>query len=116
MIAPIALTVCMFALWGLSLRLRDSSIVDLFWGPAFVVVAWVTVVEFDPTPRGLLVAGLVSVWGLRLVLSVAEVAAGEVEAEPESPDADEARDEQPAGSGIELDDGDPRDDDEGGTP
>ena len=71
MIAPIALTVCMFALWGVSLRLRDSSIVDLFWGPAFVVVAWITVVEFDPTPRGLLVAGLVSVWGLRLGLYLA---------------------------------------------
>ena len=28
-------------LWLLSLLLRDSSIVDLFWGAGFVVTAWV---------------------------------------------------------------------------
>ena len=66
MIALATLAGCMVALWALSVRLRDSSIVDLFWGPAFAIVAWLSVFEFGATPRGLLVAGLVSGWGLRL--------------------------------------------------
>jgi steroid 5-alpha reductase family enzyme len=28
------------ALWALSLALRDSSIVDIFWGAGFVLVVW----------------------------------------------------------------------------
>ncbi len=66
MIALGVLGVCMLVLWGVSVRLRDSSIVDLFWGPAFAIVAWLTVFEFGATPRGVLIASLVSVWGLRL--------------------------------------------------
>lgn len=70
MIAPLALAGCLFALWLLSLRLRDSSIIDLFWGPAFVLLAWLTLVDVDgpAAPRAWLVAGLVSAWGLRLGL------------------------------------------------
>lgn len=60
------LLVCMTALWLLSLRLRDSSIVDLFWGAGFVLVAWLTLALHGPSPRGLLVTGLTSLWGLRL--------------------------------------------------
>jgi steroid 5-alpha reductase family enzyme len=56
----------MAALWAASLRLRDVSIVDVFWGPAFAAVAWTAVLVAGPTPRGLLAAGLTTVWGLRL--------------------------------------------------
>ncbi|MDX2012793.1 MAG: DUF1295 domain-containing protein [Myxococcaceae bacterium] len=56
----------MFGLWLLSLRLKDSSIVDLFWGAGFVVIAWLSMWLHSPSPRGWLVAGLVSLWGLRL--------------------------------------------------
>lgn len=60
------------ALWLVSLPLRNSSIVDPFWGPGFALVAW-TAYAFadDPGGRGLLVAVLVSVWGSRLGLHLA---------------------------------------------
>jgi steroid 5-alpha reductase family enzyme len=61
----------MVVLWIVSVRIHNSSIVDIFWGPAFALVAWLTVLEFQPGPRGLLVAGLVSVWGLRLGIYLA---------------------------------------------
>ena len=66
MIALGALCVSMLVLWGVSVKLRDSSIVDLFWGPAFGLVAWLTVFEFGATARGLLIACLVTAWGVRL--------------------------------------------------
>jgi steroid 5-alpha reductase family enzyme len=57
----------MVALWLLSLAIRDASIVDIFWGAGFVVVAWVShTAGAEPRPLTLLLAILVSVWGLRL--------------------------------------------------
>ncbi|NIQ90827.1 MAG: hypothetical protein GWN93_18185, partial [Deltaproteobacteria bacterium] len=38
----IAVMMMMFAVWLLSLIKRDASIVDVFWGLGFVVVAWLT--------------------------------------------------------------------------
>ena len=32
----------MLVLWLLSLVLRNSSIVDIFWGGGFVLIAWVS--------------------------------------------------------------------------
>jgi steroid 5-alpha reductase family enzyme len=62
----------MTALWLLSLVLRDSSIVDIFWGAGFVVVNGF---YFALTPDGLparkwLISLLVTVWGLRLSLHI----------------------------------------------
>ncbi len=62
----------MFALWLVSLLLRNSSIVDIFWGFGFVISAWV---YFLLTPDGfmlrkLLIAGLATIWGLRLTIHV----------------------------------------------
>jgi steroid 5-alpha reductase family enzyme len=61
------LCIAMVALWLLSLRLRDASIVDVFWGPAYALVAAVAagVGNGDPL-RGPLVQALVTLWGLRL--------------------------------------------------
>ncbi|MCU0699242.1 MAG: DUF1295 domain-containing protein [Myxococcaceae bacterium] len=56
----------MVGLWLLSLRLKDSSIVDLFWGLGFVVIAWLSMWLHAQSPRGWLVAGLVTLWGVRL--------------------------------------------------
>ena len=54
-------------LWVVSLPLRNSSIVDIFWGIGFVLVAWVTFLALpERTPRSFLVALLTSLWGLRL--------------------------------------------------
>jgi steroid 5-alpha reductase family enzyme len=62
----------MLGVWLLSLALRDASVVDVFWGIGFVLIAWVTYAAGDGwQPRGLLVAGLVTVWGLRLALHLA---------------------------------------------
>ncbi len=60
------LSVCLLALWLLSLKLRDSSIIDPFWGPAFSVLYWPEALPHGLGPRSLLVGGLVSLWGLRL--------------------------------------------------
>jgi len=60
----------MTLLWLLSLALKNSSIVDIFWGTGFVIVAWVA---FLLAPGGfvlrkLLLSALVTIWGLRLSL------------------------------------------------
>jgi len=60
------------ALWLVSVALRDSSIVDVFWGCGFVIVAWFAYVLGDGSPdRRLLLALLVTVWGLRLTVYLA---------------------------------------------
>jgi steroid 5-alpha reductase family enzyme len=58
----------MTAIWIVSLALRNSSIVDIFWGTGFVVAVWV---YFALTPDGFparrwLISTLVTIWGLRL--------------------------------------------------
>jgi steroid 5-alpha reductase family enzyme len=58
----------MFVLWMVSLALRDASIVDIFWGPGFVLIAaaaWWLGAGGDPDRRALSF-GLVALWGLRL--------------------------------------------------
>lgn len=60
----------MTLLWLLSLRLKDASIVDPFWGSGFVITAWF---YFALTPDGFparkwLIVLLTTVWGLRLSL------------------------------------------------
>lgn len=55
------------ALWLISLRLKNSSIVDLFWGLFFVLAVWQFFALTDGAPaRKLLIAALVTVWGVRL--------------------------------------------------
>ena len=53
--------------WLLSLVLRDASIMDVFWGVSFVVVAWSDLLVAGRTsPRAWLVVALTTIWGLRL--------------------------------------------------
>lgn len=64
--------VLMLLLWLVSLLLKNSSIVDIFWGFGFVISAWV---YYFLTPDGfmirkLLVTGLATLWGLRLTIHV----------------------------------------------
>ena len=57
------------AVWALSVALRDASIVDVFWGPSFVLLAWLAFASTPaPTPRAGLVALLTTLWGARLGL------------------------------------------------
>jgi steroid 5-alpha reductase family enzyme len=62
----------MVLLWLVSLALRNSSIVDIFWGTGFVIVTWIAY-ALTPEgygPRRLLLATLVTIWGLRLSLYI----------------------------------------------
>jgi len=62
----------MTVLWLVSLVLRNSSIVDIFWGMGFVISSWVYF-AFNPDGfllRKLLIALLVTVWGLRLSIYI----------------------------------------------
>ncbi len=65
----LVLLVLIFLLWLLSVKLKDVSIVDIFWGLGFVIVAWVSfAVSKVNAPRGWLLCTLVTVWGVRLAL------------------------------------------------
>ncbi len=62
----------MTLLWLASLKLKNSNIVDIFWGTGFVITAWAA---FLLTPEGflarkLLLCGVVTIWGLRLSLHI----------------------------------------------
>jgi len=62
----------MTLLWLLSLLLKNSSIVDIFWGIGFIIIAWLTFVLAPQgyLPRKQLVATLVTIWGLRLAIHI----------------------------------------------
>ncbi len=62
----------MILLWCWSLALKNSSIVDIFWGIGFIVVGWLT---FKLTPQGYLprkelIAAMITIWGLRLAIHI----------------------------------------------
>jgi steroid 5-alpha reductase family enzyme len=66
-----ALLVMMVATWGLSLALRDVSIVDVAWGLGFVLVAWLAAATGDgDASRSVLMAVLTTVWGIRLAVYI----------------------------------------------
>ena len=58
-------------LWLISVAMKDSSIVDIFWGPGCAGVAWVYYFSTSvPSPRALLALGLITLWGARLGLYI----------------------------------------------
>jgi len=60
------------ALWLLSLALRNASIVDIFWGPGFVLLTWLYFALADGYEgRSILISVLVTIWGLRLSFHIA---------------------------------------------
>ena len=71
-IAALVILGYMIIIWIASLILRDSSIVDIFWGAGFVLANWV---YFALTPDGFvarkwLISILVTIWGMRLSLYI----------------------------------------------
>jgi steroid 5-alpha reductase family enzyme len=64
----LVILVLMLALWLLSLRLKDASIIDPAWGTGFVILVWIYLINTPEGfgPRKWLVAALVTLWGLRL--------------------------------------------------
>lgn len=62
---------CVLVLWLVSLRLKDVSIVDIVWGPGFVVLAGVYfLLTSGDTSRKVLLMVLVAVWGIRLAVHI----------------------------------------------
>jgi len=59
----------MFVLWLISLRIKDVSIIDVFWGPAFLLISLTValVADGNAARRWLLVA-MTAVWSLRLAI------------------------------------------------
>lgn len=72
LVSALLLNLCLiagitFALWLVSLPIKNSSIVDIFWGFGFVIIVWATFVAAgSASPRSVLVSVLTSLWGLRL--------------------------------------------------
>ncbi len=71
-ITALAILGYMTILWILSLILKNTSIVDIFWGAGFVLANWI---YFALTPEGFagrkwLISVLVTIWGLRLSLYI----------------------------------------------
>lgn len=61
------IAVTMLGLWLFSLKLKNSSIVDPFWGAGFVCVAWVSCLFHWPVSgRAWMLVILTTVWGIRL--------------------------------------------------
>ena len=69
----IAVGALMASVWLVSIYRRDVSIVDVFWGIGFVFITWLTfgISEIPPTTRTLVLACLISIWGLRLACYLA---------------------------------------------
>jgi len=68
LITGVAILGFMALLWLASLALKNSSIVDIFWGAGFVLSGWIYyALTPDGSPsRKLLLMVLVTIWGLRL--------------------------------------------------
>ncbi|MBN2258184.1 MAG: DUF1295 domain-containing protein [Anaerolineaceae bacterium] len=62
----------MVILWVISLRLKNSSIVDIFWGFGFVLTTWAYFLLTPDgfLPRKLILSILVTIWGLRLTTHI----------------------------------------------
>ena len=66
--------ICLTLLWALSLLMKDASIIDIFWGAGFVIIAWSYAYEIGWDELGVrqqLLLGLISLWGLRLTIYLA---------------------------------------------
>jgi len=72
-IAALGVLLSVTVLWVVSVAIRDASIIDIFWGGLFVVVAWSLLAASGPaaTPKNLLLVFMVTAWGLRLCFHLA---------------------------------------------
>ncbi len=61
------LALCLTALWVVSVRIKDASIIDIAWGPACALPAALTLIRTDGAdPRASLLTALVLLWAGRL--------------------------------------------------
>ena len=66
--AAIATLALFAALWAMTRKSDDVSVIDAFWGPGFVLAALVEVVFVGGSPAALALVGCLAVWGVRLGL------------------------------------------------
>ncbi len=61
-------------LWAVSTRVKDASIIDIFWGPFCATPAVATFIFFldDRSPRAWLLTGLAVLWAARLGIYLAQ--------------------------------------------
>ena len=68
---------CLSLLWSLSLKIKDASIIDIYWGFGFCVIAWSCLLftylggDLISTSQWIMSA-LISIWGLRLTVYLAQ--------------------------------------------
>ncbi|HCU98146.1 MAG TPA: hypothetical protein DGM69_02240 [Chloroflexi bacterium] len=64
------LTISITALWFYSLLIKNSSIIDLYWGCGFAVTYWYTYLSSATTssPKSILLGLIITVWALRLTI------------------------------------------------
>jgi steroid 5-alpha reductase family enzyme len=74
LVSIVAVAALMAIVMGVSIRAKDHSLIDIFWGPAFVLVAVVSYLlsagSAGDSTRRLVVLVLTAVWGLRLGLHI----------------------------------------------
>lgn len=71
-ISATAVIFMMVSLWLISLRTKDASIVDRFWGAGFVIICWVLKI-FSPnyqSETSSILLSIVTIWGLRLSIYI----------------------------------------------
>ncbi|WP_372717479.1 DUF1295 domain-containing protein [Novipirellula sp.] len=71
MLNAVLISIAMTLLWLLSIRLQDVSIVDIFWGLGFVLIAWATFAVTSETLRSSLLVIMTTIWGVRLATYLA---------------------------------------------
>ena len=68
----IAAALFMTAGWLISLMQKNAAVADIFWGPGFVLIAWLSFFQADGFfLRKLLLALMVTIWGMRLFFHIA---------------------------------------------
>ena len=63
----LALFISYVLLFLYSLKIRDNSIVDVFWGMGFMIVALLSFFQSDMTLAPVVVTTLLCIWGIRIV-------------------------------------------------
>ncbi|MCE5345047.1 MAG: DUF1295 domain-containing protein [Bacteroidales bacterium] len=72
LIALAAIMTMMTILWIISIRIKNASIVDLFWGLGFVITCAIYFLNSDGLEiRKILLLTMVTIWGLRLSVYLA---------------------------------------------
>ena len=72
LISTTVIAACLILIWALSLKIKDASIIDIFWGSGFGIIALVCLaVATQATSYLVLLATLPVIWAIRLSVYLA---------------------------------------------